>query len=176
MLVENEVAVLPSSRNPTSAALRLGIKSSSQKAHIHSSSLSKIQTTFTHTMPQAQPELKKVPSLLRLSSIQRMILTNIVVATQYLDKRLFVQLNGSRKVIGVLRGYDVRLYCRYLSLSLSPTTLTLATSTISTSSTRIQYTPTCLSTCLQQYGTPSILTTISYVKIRSSSTSCSTRR
>ena len=27
--------------------------------------------------------------------------------TQYLDKRLFVQLNGSRKVIGVLRGYDV---------------------------------------------------------------------
>lgn len=35
-------------------------------------------------MPQAQPELKK-----------------------YLDKRLFIQLNGSRKVIGVLRGYDV---------------------------------------------------------------------
>lgn len=27
---------------------------------------------------------------------------------QYLDKRLFVQLNGSRKVIGVLRGFDVR--------------------------------------------------------------------
>jgi len=37
-------------------------------------------------MPQAQPELKK-----------------------YLDKRLFVQLNGSRRVIGVLRGYDVFL-------------------------------------------------------------------
>jgi len=37
-------------------------------------------------MPQAQPELKR-----------------------YLDKRLFVQLNGSRKVIGVLRGYDVFL-------------------------------------------------------------------
>ncbi|KAL8779399.1 MAG: hypothetical protein Q9213_006967 [Squamulea squamosa] len=37
-------------------------------------------------MPQAQPELKK-----------------------YLDKRLFVQLNGSRKVLGVLRGYDVFL-------------------------------------------------------------------
>ncbi|CAD0012036.1 unnamed protein product [Aureobasidium pullulans] len=34
-------------------------------------------------MPQAQPELKK-----------------------YLDRRLFIQLNGSRKVIGVLRGYD----------------------------------------------------------------------
>jgi hypothetical protein len=28
---------------------------------------------------------------------------------QYLDKRLFVQLNGSRKVLGVLRGYDVFL-------------------------------------------------------------------
>ncbi|KAK3177181.1 Serine/threonine-protein kinase smg1 [Lepraria neglecta] len=42
-------------------------------------------------MPQAQPELKKVPIL------------------EYLDKRLFVQLNGSRKVIGVLRGYDVFL-------------------------------------------------------------------
>ncbi|KAL1651240.1 Serine/threonine-protein kinase smg1 [Diplodia intermedia] len=40
-------------------------------------------------MPQAQPELKKYE--------------------QYLDKRLFVQLNGSRKVIGVLRGYDVFL-------------------------------------------------------------------
>lgn len=31
-----------------------------------------------------------------------------VFLQQYLDKRLFVQLNGSRKVIGVLRGYDVR--------------------------------------------------------------------
>ncbi|KAK2937042.1 LSM domain, eukaryotic/archaea-type [Fusarium oxysporum f. sp. vasinfectum] len=37
-------------------------------------------------MAPAQPELKK-----------------------YLDKRLFVQLNGSRKVIGILRGYDVFL-------------------------------------------------------------------
>lgn len=35
-------------------------------------------------MAPAQPELKK-----------------------YLEKRLFVQLNGSRKVIGILRGYDV---------------------------------------------------------------------
>lgn len=31
---------------------------------------------------------------------------------QYLDKRLFVQLNGSRKVIGVLRGFDVRTLLR----------------------------------------------------------------
>ncbi|RLV95781.1 Small nuclear ribonucleoprotein G [Spathaspora sp. JA1] len=27
----------------------------------------------------------------------------------YLDKKLSIQLNGSRKVIGVLRGYDVFL-------------------------------------------------------------------
>lgn len=26
---------------------------------------------------------------------------------QYMEKRLFVQLNGNRKVIGILRGYDV---------------------------------------------------------------------
>lgn len=32
--------------------------------------------------------------------------------SQYLDKRLFVQLNGSRKVIGVLRGFDVRRLLR----------------------------------------------------------------
>ncbi|KAK3054304.1 Serine/threonine-protein kinase smg1 [Extremus antarcticus] len=37
-------------------------------------------------MPQAQPELKK-----------------------YLDKRIEVQLNGARKVMGTLRGYDVFL-------------------------------------------------------------------
>ncbi|KAJ4287238.1 Serine/threonine-protein kinase smg1 [Kalmusia sp. IMI 367209] len=37
-------------------------------------------------MPQAQPELKK-----------------------YLEKRILVSLNGSRKVQGVLRGYDVYL-------------------------------------------------------------------
>lgn len=35
---------------------------------------------------------------------------------QYLDKRLFVQLNGSRKVIGVLRGFDVRSLLRRLIL------------------------------------------------------------
>jgi hypothetical protein len=29
-----------------------------------------------------------------------------------MEKRLFVQLNGNRKVIGILRGYDVR-YTRY---------------------------------------------------------------
>ncbi|KAL3448978.1 hypothetical protein BJX65DRAFT_306530 [Aspergillus insuetus] len=35
-------------------------------------------------MPQAQPELKK-----------------------YMEKRVFCELNGNRKVIGILRGYDV---------------------------------------------------------------------
>ena len=79
-------------------------------------------------MPQAQPELKKVslPPIqhyeasalrgARRTSDKRNAFTpkheygiervpNPV--SQYLDKRLFVQLNGSRKVIGVLRGYDV---------------------------------------------------------------------
>lgn len=27
-----------------------------------------------------------------------------------MEKRLFVQLNGNRKVIGILRGYDVRTF------------------------------------------------------------------
>ncbi|KAF4963836.1 hypothetical protein FSARC_8196 [Fusarium sarcochroum] len=44
-------------------------------------------------MAPAQPELKKASLIL----------------FRYLDKRLFVQLNGSRKVIGILRGYDVFL-------------------------------------------------------------------
>ncbi|KAG4306198.1 hypothetical protein PORY_000186 [Pneumocystis oryctolagi] len=28
---------------------------------------------------------------------------------KYMDKKLFLQLNGTRKVIGILRGYDVFL-------------------------------------------------------------------
>ena len=57
------------------------------------------------TMPQAQPELKKVSTnTWRLDRT-----TDADSVLKYLDKRLFVQLNGSRKVIGVLRGYDVRL-------------------------------------------------------------------
>lgn len=64
-------------------------------------------------MAPAQPELKKVSSLATPSFRQlwRDFLTpdTSLVLVQYLDKRLFVQLNGSRKVIGVLRGYDVRL-------------------------------------------------------------------
>ncbi|KAG0651746.1 Small nuclear ribonucleoprotein G [Hyphodiscus hymeniophilus] len=79
-------------------------------------------------MPQAQPELKKVRYTLYTISAR---FTNgksrrtrlhekachgkgkkekwTDPRLQYLDKRLFVQLNGSRKVIGVLRGYDVFL-------------------------------------------------------------------
>ncbi|OHF01639.1 LSM domain-containing protein [Colletotrichum orchidophilum] len=55
-------------------------------------------------MAPAQPELKKVR--------KPRFLTDIPESPDlfdYLDKRLFVQLNGSRKVIGVLRGYDVFL-------------------------------------------------------------------
>ncbi|KGO45948.1 Ribonucleoprotein LSM domain, eukaryotic/archaea-type [Penicillium expansum] len=44
-------------------------------------------------MPQAQPELKK-----------------------YMEKRVFCQLNGNRKVIGILRGYDVCSHPMTLSL------------------------------------------------------------
>ncbi|CAK47035.1 uncharacterized protein An16g07850 [Aspergillus niger] len=46
-------------------------------------------------MPQAQPELKKSTE------------ANIAVFQQYMEKRVFCQLNGNRKVIGILRGYDV---------------------------------------------------------------------
>lgn len=35
-------------------------------------------------------------------------LTFSVPFYQYMEKRVFCQLNGDRKVIGVLRGYDVR--------------------------------------------------------------------
>ncbi|KAK1764732.1 hypothetical protein QBC33DRAFT_456505 [Phialemonium atrogriseum] len=71
-------------------------------------------------MAPPQPELKKVRSFLpkhlflswELHPVQSGLSVPAPVLTvpfQYLDKRLFVQLNGSRKVIGVLRGYDVFL-------------------------------------------------------------------
>lgn len=61
-------------------------------------------------MPQAQPELKKVSSApsCSLPGFQ-------LILYQYLDKRLFVQLNGSRKVIGVLRGFDVHYSLPFFS-------------------------------------------------------------
>lgn len=52
-------------------------------------------------MPQAQPELKKVSEQRR----RKLPEPNLV---KYLEKRVLVQLNGSRKVMGILRGYDVR--------------------------------------------------------------------
>jgi hypothetical protein len=52
-------------------------------------------------MPQAQPELKKVSPPRR----QKVPEPNL---KKYLEKRILVQLNGSRKVMGILRGYDVR--------------------------------------------------------------------
>ena len=51
-------------------------------------------------MPQAQPELKKVSPRCRF----KLQLPNL---QKYLEKRVLVQLNGSRKVMGILRGYDV---------------------------------------------------------------------
>ena len=71
-------------------------------------------------MPPAQPELKKVrfpPFQVALAAIYVCVCLTRLGTTanhetrtlQYLDKRLFVQLNGSRKVIGILRGYDVRI-------------------------------------------------------------------
>jgi small nuclear ribonucleoprotein (snRNP)-like protein len=59
-------------------------------------------------MPGAQPELKKVRNT--SSCVESRLTTE-----QYLDKRVEVQLNGSRKVMGTLRGYDVS--CTSLNLS-----------------------------------------------------------
>lgn len=58
-------------------------------------------------MPQAQPELKKVSHAI---TVIIFFFTNrkLTFFTQYMEKRIFCQLNGNRKVIGVLRGYDVR--------------------------------------------------------------------
>lgn len=58
-------------------------------------------------MPQAQPELKKVCQSILVWPWSFWSLTRVDV--QYMEKRVFCQLNGNRKVIGVLRGYDVRL-------------------------------------------------------------------
>jgi small nuclear ribonucleoprotein G len=44
----------------------------------------RLPNNHSNKMPQAQPELKK-----------------------YMEKRVYCQINGNRKVIGILRGYDV---------------------------------------------------------------------
>lgn len=56
-------------------------------------------------MPQAQPELKKVRRPHKRQATPDAELDEPIL--QYLDKRVEVQLNGSRKVMGTLRGYDV---------------------------------------------------------------------
>jgi hypothetical protein len=56
---------------------------------------------YAVSMPQAQPELKKVSPPRQ----RKLPLPNL---HKYLEKRVLVQLNGSRKVMGILRGYDVR--------------------------------------------------------------------
>lgn len=62
-------------------------------------------------MPQAQPELKKVSAALTMCALfGPEISTDVVSLLQYMDKRVFCQLNGNRKVIGVFRGYDVCPY------------------------------------------------------------------
>lgn len=68
-------------------------------------------------MPQAQPELKKVsasPTMCGLFCPE--ISTDVVSFLQYMEKRVFCQLNGNRKVIGILRGYDVCSHPMTLSL------------------------------------------------------------
>lgn len=52
----------------------------------------------------SQPELKKV-SYYRLQNT--FLLTSYLM--QFMDKKLFVHLQGGRKVSGVLRGYDLFL-------------------------------------------------------------------
>jgi hypothetical protein len=36
-----------------------------------------------------------------------------------MEKRVFCQINGNRKVIGVLRGYDVSICCLFIPLTVS---------------------------------------------------------
>lgn len=49
------------------------------------------------------------------------IRSTLTSSMQYMEKRVFCQLNGNRKVIGILRGYDVRpvLPFAYLTYSTS---------------------------------------------------------
>ena len=60
-------------------------------------------------MPQAQPELKRVSPRPLLMPLSHKLEQNGPDLFKYLDKRVFVALNGSRKVMGTLRGYDVRI-------------------------------------------------------------------
>ncbi|KAJ5936671.1 hypothetical protein N7466_003121 [Penicillium verhagenii] len=57
-------------------------------------------------MPQAQPELKKVCDHSVALCLPH-VFPPLTITAQYMEKRVFCQLNGNRKVIGILRGYDV---------------------------------------------------------------------
>jgi small nuclear ribonucleoprotein G len=77
-------------------------------------------------MPQAQPELKKVRDRDHSHLPPAKLCKNYgdghdylyLPRLQYMEKRLFVQLNGNRKVLGILRGYDVcgSFYCLFARL------------------------------------------------------------
>jgi small nuclear ribonucleoprotein G len=68
----------------------------------HSDQIRQSTALPTTTMSKAsQPELKKVcPILAHPADAHRL---------QFMDKKLFVHLQGGRKVSGVLRGYDLFL-------------------------------------------------------------------
>jgi len=51
----------------------------------------------------SQPELKKV------SGDSFLTLSAALIDGQFMDKKLFIHLQGGRKVSGVLRGYDIFL-------------------------------------------------------------------
>jgi len=54
----------------------------------------------------SQPELKKVFYFVHWIMLQLFLISYL---TQFMDKKLFVHLQGGRKVSGVLRGYDLFL-------------------------------------------------------------------
>ena len=54
-------------------------------------------------MKASQPEMKKV----FYASSFRMY--TVLIVQQFMDKKLFIHLQGGRKVSGVLRGYDLFL-------------------------------------------------------------------
>ena len=53
-------------------------------------------------MKASQPELKKVFYAFT-------IMNTVLIVQQFMDKKLFIHLQGGRKVSGVLRGYDLFL-------------------------------------------------------------------
>lgn len=56
----------------------------------------------------SQPELKKVHLILHIVFVA-MHAANAINTNQFMDKKVFVHLQGGRKVSGTLRGYDIFL-------------------------------------------------------------------